>query len=375
MPKQENTQSLHAKNLDEMLKTCGEVRPLEAGGMSDPHGTAEDRGFLEQGLYSGKLDVVCNLIKNGDVSPNHVVNKEGASLLIYAIELYSDKRYADFFDFLLTRPEIECDKPLKDGTTPLMLAIIEKKIDAVQKLVKAGADLNKLLGDPEKTPLLCAIIHSSTEVLDFLLDQPSLDVNKPVKVLAKRLGERGGRKDLHVSTPPLIVAINSKDQYVVRKLIEAGADVNHSNETGTTPLINAWEMKNDEITKLILEKLTPQQILENLKSWVDNCDGFACAQKESEAAVSDVYADFGRRDMSLDEESRQGLLAVGREIHEKGWKVPQGLQRDIAEEQKPPGASSQGPEDREREWSWVRRRMAEIVVAATEGTDRTQRKS
>ena len=56
---------------------------------------------------------------------------------------------------------------------PLGLAAARSRLDIVQKLVQAGADIN-LLPDGSLSPLAFAVLGSSTCVVEYLLNHPDL---------------------------------------------------------------------------------------------------------------------------------------------------------------------------------------------------------
>ena len=53
---------------------------------------------------------------------------------------------------------------------------------------------------------------------------------------------------------PLLLAVNKGDTTEVRRLIQAGADVNTANNAGVTPLMNAGGMGNKEAVELLIQK-------------------------------------------------------------------------------------------------------------------------
>lgn len=52
----------------------------------------------------------------------------------------------------------------------------------------------------------------------------------------------------------LLRAINSGDSFEIKRLVEAGADVNAANNSGVTPLMNAGGMGNKEAVELLIQK-------------------------------------------------------------------------------------------------------------------------
>ena len=53
---------------------------------------------------------------------------------------------------------------------------------------------------------------------------------------------------------PILTAVNKGDTVEVRRLVEAGADVNAANESGVTPLMNAAGMGNKEAVEFLIQK-------------------------------------------------------------------------------------------------------------------------
>ena len=53
---------------------------------------------------------------------------------------------------------------------------------------------------------------------------------------------------------PLLNAVNKGDTDELRRLVEAGADVNAANDAGVTPLMNAGGMGNKEAVELLIQK-------------------------------------------------------------------------------------------------------------------------
>ncbi|HSB10727.1 MAG TPA: ankyrin repeat domain-containing protein [Blastocatellia bacterium] len=53
---------------------------------------------------------------------------------------------------------------------------------------------------------------------------------------------------------PLLRAVNSGDNFEVRRLVDAGADINAATNSGVTPLMNAGGMGNKEAVELLIAK-------------------------------------------------------------------------------------------------------------------------
>lgn len=122
------------------------------------------------------------------------------------------------------------DIDVKDGNTPLHLAVKEGKADLVSRLVAKGADVNARDGKG-CTPLFYA---KSREVAELLITKGA-DVN------AKR---KNGSTPLHAQA-------NLGHADVAELLISRGANVNAKNKSGTTPLHQA---KSREVAELLIAK-------------------------------------------------------------------------------------------------------------------------
>ena len=115
----------------------------------------------------------------------------------------------------------ETDVNAKDefGCTLLHDAVRTKKTDAINILLKHGADINAQ-DNNGNTPLFTAIRRSAnSKVIDILLKH-NADVN-----IANNAGQT-----------PIFIAASRGHINTVEKLIESGADVNIKDADGETPL-------------------------------------------------------------------------------------------------------------------------------------------
>lgn len=60
------------------------------------------------------------------------------------------------------------------GQTALMLAVSHGRLDMVQMLVEAGADIN-IQDDDGSTALMCAAEHGHIDIVKYFLNQPDCD--------------------------------------------------------------------------------------------------------------------------------------------------------------------------------------------------------
>ena len=123
----------------------------------------------------------------------------------------------------------------KDGSTPLLIALLNRQTEIVKLLLKAGADVNKA-SHYGLTPLHSASASGQIEVVKLLLAAKA-DVNKAP----------------HNGPTPLHLASVSGKIEVVKLLLAAKADVNKTAHNGITPLYVASENGQTEVVKLLLE--------------------------------------------------------------------------------------------------------------------------
>lgn len=219
------------------------------------------------------------------------------------------------FDYLLssrTRTKLDIDGYDKCGTTALHYAILRKKKWAIEMLLKNGCDVLKktlnegdtvchlaaylnsldlfklfinedesrsyfdvnVTNNKQQTPLHYATIYGSTEIVDFLLTFPSIEVNfsdvdgntplhhcvqsSQLRIFEKLLLNHS--IDVNAMNndqeTPLIFAFKYKNVDLIRKLLALNGTINPNcieKNTGNTPLHLAVLMKNENIIRIILK--------------------------------------------------------------------------------------------------------------------------
>lgn len=185
----------------------------------------------------------------------------------------------------------------KDDETPLIYAILNNSVEAVNKLIKVGADVNN--GD-DYPPLSQAIFKGNLNIIELLLeagaditcsceDMSLIDYTKKVRSgencsnIIKLLEEYLNKKlrfelnnmwlrDLNkcikfiecgadINTQDkdglttLHIASDRGDLDAVKYLVENKANINIQDATGRTPLVYAVEIyRNDEVIKYLIEQ-------------------------------------------------------------------------------------------------------------------------
>ena len=148
---------------------------------------------------------------NQGFSPN-LVDANGNPLLVLAIK---DKSYG-VTEVLLSAKDMDVDLSNKQGETPLMFAAINGDLPLVKTLVlKHKAQLDHI----SWTPLHYACAKGNYEVAQFLL-------SKGAMVDSLSLG----------GTTPLMMAVQSGNEYTVKLLLNYGANLQIRNQVGLSAI-------------------------------------------------------------------------------------------------------------------------------------------
>lgn len=123
----------------------------------------------------------------------------------------------------------DIDAPGSGSITPLFWVLIKRNPEGLTLLLEQGADPNKMIMLPEDFQ------EKSTSAMDVA---SRMDDSQYLKILL----EHGGNPNLHVNDwnePVLHRAIMYRQLDNVKLLVEHGADINHQDKSGTTPLMQA----------------------------------------------------------------------------------------------------------------------------------------
>ena len=153
---------------------------------------------------------VKSLLSKG-VNPN-AVDPYGNPMLILAIKDKSNL----VIDLLLQNPKIDVDLSNKSGETPLMIASIEGNLPLVKTLVLKH---KALLDHISWTPLHYACARGHLDVAQFLIANGAA-------VDSLSLG----------NTTPLMMAVQSGNEPLVKLLLDKGADLQIRNSNGLTAI-------------------------------------------------------------------------------------------------------------------------------------------
>jgi ankyrin repeat protein len=150
------------------------------------------------------------LIKQG-VNPN-TVDSKGNPMLILAIKDKSN----GVIDTLLANPKIDVDLSNKSGETPLMIASIQGDLPLVKTLVLQKRAMVDHIG---WTPLHYACTKGRLDVAQFLVEN----------------GATVDSRSLN-GTTPLMMAVQSGDEPLIKYLLDKGADLQLRNNLGLSAI-------------------------------------------------------------------------------------------------------------------------------------------
>ena len=153
---------------------------------------------------------VKSLLKKG-INPN-ILDANGSPMLVLAIREKSPK----VIDVLLSDKNIDVDLSDKNGETPLMMASIDGNLPLVKTLVIGHKAQLDHIG---WTPLHYACAKGQLEVAQFLIANGAI-------VDSVSLG----------NTTPLMMAVQSGNEQVVKLLLDKGADLQLRNSQGLTAI-------------------------------------------------------------------------------------------------------------------------------------------
>lgn len=169
--------------------------------------------------------------------------------------------HEDIVQYLLGQSGCDVNYRTHRKETPLHMASLKGHVGIAKLLMSAGADLTAVKGGVRPT---CSAIHLATacdsaEIVDLLV-RAGVDVDMPMQHIDRTAIHiaciTGSRKSAEVlishncnvnkismgyddRKSPLLKAIELNRIEIARLLIDAGADLNHGDQYGATPLIMA----------------------------------------------------------------------------------------------------------------------------------------
>lgn len=137
----------------------------------------------------------------------------------------------------LVKSGYDINQILCNDVTPLHSAVGFNSYKSVRTLLKLGADVNARTSEISNTPLLIATIMNFPESAKILLDDKNIDLEA---------------RNCFGNTA-LIMAVFEGNLEMVRLLIEAGADINATDNASFTPLIRSIAKKHDAVSSFLID--------------------------------------------------------------------------------------------------------------------------
>lgn len=194
-------------------------------------------------LYGNALVVKTLLDAGADV--NLTIVDEKAT----ALHIACGNGYLDCVKFLLEAPNSTVDPRSAGEITPLFFACLNGYPEVVKLLVAKGADVNALA--EVGAPLHAACGAGNLECVKALLEAPNININ----------AVSGSKHNINIAAfmmrdvTPLILACEEQNFEIVNVLIDKGADVLLSKETGETPILIALRKKHHPILERLVRAM------------------------------------------------------------------------------------------------------------------------
>lgn len=148
-------------------------------------------------------------------------------------------------------------------------ATIENNPEQLEPLLKKGLDPNLTTNGGTGEPLLMlAMRNNSGKVIDLLLEQPAVNIDRPNALgetplmiavftknnkLAQKLIQKGAKVNNPGKWSALHYAASAGNTDIIRTLLDKGADVNAKTLRGITPLYMAAREADTKTVRMLLQ--------------------------------------------------------------------------------------------------------------------------
>ena len=243
----------------EIVELFLQQRSIESDAVSE-HGFSP----LLQTIFGRHQKVVKLLLEREDVNPN-LPDTTYHQTPLWLASTAGDEILAMF----LQRKDIEINGQSCRGETPLYQAIQRKRLSAAKMLLEFKADPN-VCTDEGRTALSWAAAEGSQESIEYLLNQPSIELDIPDKSgqtpllraadaghtkCIRMLLDRGANAK-HVDNEgrtALSLAAIKGHKVVAKLLLKINAEIDTQDQKGNTPLALAAENNHDAVVRFLLE--------------------------------------------------------------------------------------------------------------------------
>ena len=244
----------------------------------------------------GDLQIVKCLVKNGatvNISGVIYTNSEKTGYFGNLTGIAASQGHTEILKFLIDSCNIPVDDKeynpetkQKEGWTALQWAAAAGKIDAVEYLLRKGADINVNHTSDKGTPLFYTVQGGYLQTAELLINKGA-DVNKANDN----------------NSTPLMAAVDANNLALCILLWKNKADLNAKNKEGMTAIDIALDNENTKLTDFLRH---PEQYLEiiNHEYWKDSNDSlvacykrqdYECAYKWAKKGTINAKNEFGTR--------------------------------------------------------------------------------
>ncbi len=177
---------------------------------------------------------------------NENLDENGRSILFKAVENSDENETSK-----LISEGYDVNRTDLNGFTPLMVAVTKKNSAIIRKLIKAGADIDKLDTKNNTSPLLYAFHFDNLKAVEIL-------VNSGADVSIK---DYYGKNALMYAC----VSLDDSEISLLKKIIRK-KDINSKDSGNSTPLMHAAGTGHLEAVKLLIKKGADINAVDN-KGW------------------------------------------------------------------------------------------------------------
>ncbi|KAL7815157.1 hypothetical protein V8C26DRAFT_402587 [Trichoderma gracile] len=185
-------------------------------------------------FYVGTITPLMWAVIHGDKQSVKLLVELGADIEVSTVDYGTSAREA--MGRPLARSRINVDATDDLGRTPLRPAIYRRQEDEAKLLTELCAATELERRHPQRSPLLSAINTGQESIVRFLIESGA-------NIEARNLLEE----------TPLMEAVKSGQEDIVKLLIDSGADIEALDRFGETPLIKARMDRNEGMAKLLIE--------------------------------------------------------------------------------------------------------------------------
>merc|ERR1719295_2508386 len=130
---------------------------------------------LHYSVSHGNFDVV-SILLDSKVANANILNKAGYTCtMLVSLALISSETHRAIVKKLFSISDLNL-RASQHGQTALMLAVSHGRLDMVQLLTEAGADLN-IRDEDGSTALMCAAEHGHMEIVKLLMHHPDINIS------------------------------------------------------------------------------------------------------------------------------------------------------------------------------------------------------